>query len=82
VELVPNPADDRVRARFNLLHASPVEWRIRDMSGRRVAHATVAGLAGSNALELPLTGLDGGSYLLELLAPTGEVLGNARFVKQ
>jgi hypothetical protein len=82
VDVVPNPADDRITSLFNLGHAGPVEWRIRDMSGRQLASATVAGVAGANVLELPLTRLDGGSYLLELLAPGGEVLGTARFVKQ
>jgi hypothetical protein len=53
-----------------------------DTSGRLVMEGSESGNVGTNRFDVPVSGLDAGSYLLEIMDGDGIPLGNARFVKQ
>jgi hypothetical protein len=82
LDLYPNPANESVTLGFDLSNESGVVWRIMDTSGRLVITGNTAGEKGRNRLNVPLTALDPGAYIMDLRDGAGHSLGTARFVKQ
>jgi hypothetical protein len=67
LKVYPNPSQGQAQIDFNLLQASPVQLRLRDMQGR-VLQTTVLGMlqAGEHRQELELSGFAAGMYFVEL----------------
>lgn len=82
LQLFPNPANESINASFVLGREGALRWRILDMSGRLVQEANLAGVSGTNRVEVPLLRVEPGSYLFEVVDEAGVLLGNMRFVKQ
>ena len=79
----PNPASGSIRVDVPEADTDFYELRSIDASGRVVRSVTVNSADGrSGTLELPLDGLDAGSYLLQVLDNTGAMLGTGRFAKE
>jgi hypothetical protein len=82
LQLFPNPANETIRASFDLGGEGLVRWRVLDMSGRVVLESSLGAVYGMNNVDVPLTRVDAGSYLFEVSDDSGLVIGNMRFVKQ
>jgi hypothetical protein len=82
LDVFPNPADESIWLAFDIDRETPLTWRIMDASGRLVAENVYSTTSGRNLLELPVSRLDQGSYVVELLLKDGSSLGINRFVKQ
>jgi hypothetical protein len=82
LRLFPNPAGETVRASFDLIAEGEVSWRILDMSGRLVLQSSMSATAGMNQVDVPLTRVEAGSYLFEVVDASGVVIGNTRFMRQ
>ncbi|MEZ4740276.1 MAG: T9SS type A sorting domain-containing protein [Flavobacteriales bacterium] len=78
----PNPATESLQASFDGTSDGTVRWRVMDTSGRLVMEGSESGNVGTNRFDVPVSRLDAGSYLLEIMDGAGIPLGNARFVKQ
>lgn len=78
----PNPTSETLTASIGNEHEGEVIWRVLDTSGRVVMEGKASAGSGNGRLDIPVTKLDGGSYLLELYSDREESLGMARFVKQ
>lgn len=78
----PNPAGESLFASFEMPGEGSVRWRIMDMSGRIVIEGPATVAMGMNQVEVPLTHVEAGSYLLEVLDAAGVPMSNARFVRQ
>jgi hypothetical protein len=68
MEVFPNPATDVVNVKFEGQGDYTVS--IIDLSGRTVASKVVTG-AGATAVEVPVTGLTAGNYLISVANETG-----------
>lgn len=78
----PNPATETLQAAFDAQNSGTVRWRVLDTSGRVVDSGSESGNVGTNRITVPVSSLDAGSYLLEILDEESIPMGNARFVKQ
>jgi hypothetical protein len=82
IEVYPNPAKESISASFTSQMAGVMQWRVMDMSGRIVEQGTFSAQNGTNRMEVNLTRVESGSYMLELMDGAGVHLGNTRFMKQ
>jgi hypothetical protein len=82
IEVYPNPAKESISASFTAEMAGVMQWRVMDMSGRIVEQGTFSAQNGTNRMEVNLTRVESGSYMLELMDGAGVHLGNTRFMKQ
>ncbi|WP_343634703.1 choice-of-anchor J domain-containing protein [Fluviicola sp.] len=69
MEVFPNPASDVVNVKFDG-QGGEYTVSIIDLSGRTVASKVVTG-AGATAVEVPVTGLTAGNYLISIANETG-----------
>ena len=69
MEVFPNPASDVVNVKFDG-QGGDYTVSIIDLSGRTVSSKVVTG-AGSTAVEVPVTGLVAGNYLVSIANETG-----------
>lgn len=69
MEVFPNPTSDVVNVKFDG-QGGDYTVSIIDLSGRTVASQVVTG-AGSTAVEIPVTGLVAGNYLISVANETG-----------
>jgi hypothetical protein len=69
MEVFPNPASDVVNVKFEG-QGGEYTVSIIDLSGRTVASKVVTG-AGATAVEVPVTGLVAGNYLISIANETG-----------
>ncbi|MCM1530848.1 MAG: Omp28-related outer membrane protein [Bacteroides sp.] len=68
----PNPAHDRVVLSFTLARAGSLQYGIRSLDGREQGPVRqFSGTAGTNTLQLPLSGFAPGIYLLWLSTKEG-----------
>lgn len=66
-QLSPNPATSFLRLEMDLLEADTIDWTIFDAGGRRLAGGHFPPLtAGEQQIEVPVDGLEAGSYTLRL----------------
>jgi hypothetical protein len=82
IEVYPNPAKESISASFTADMAGVMQWRVMDMSGRIVEQGTFSAQNGTNRMEVNLTRVESGSYMLELMDGAGVHMGNTRFMKQ
>ena len=65
----PNPATDHISVAFQLQHPSRVQWQLVSMKGEQVSPITSEFRAtGPNTIQLNLTTIPNGSYILQLIA--------------
>lgn len=68
LKVYPNPSQGHAQIDFELIQASPVQVRIRDMQGRVLQSTSYGQLqAGEHRQELELSGFAAGMYFVELL---------------
>jgi hypothetical protein len=82
IEVYPNPAKESISASFTSDMAGVMQWRVMDMSGRIVQQGSFSAQNGTNRMDVNLTRVESGSYMLELMDATGVHMGNIRFMKQ
>jgi hypothetical protein len=82
IEVYPNPAKESISASFTSQMAGTMQWSVMDMSGRRVEQGSFNAQNGTNRMEVNLTRVESGSYILELMDASGVLMGNTRFMKQ
>lgn len=82
LELYPNPAVDRVRVLFDVPSEGQVRWTITDASGRRADDGVFGSAKGRNGMDIEVSKLETGTYLLQLYGTKEGPIGQARFVKQ
>lgn len=75
VKLFPNPAEDVMKLELEKMPTHPINLSILDLQGREVYQQKVF---GTNSLQLPVSQLSSGSYLLRLSNQEGS--GTIRFV--
>lgn len=77
----PNPATSSVQVDLPTGYEGEFQLAILDASGRIVTRNIGRTAIGPSFVELPLHGLEAGSYVVELRSSTGEALGTGRFMK-
>ncbi|MBX2973710.1 MAG: T9SS type A sorting domain-containing protein [Flavobacteriales bacterium] len=82
LQVFPNPATDVLSTSVGTAVEGDIAWRVLDASGRIALEGTTKRVLHGGLIEMPISPLDGGSYLLELRTDDGSSLGYARFVKQ
>ena len=82
LQVYPNPASSTTWLAFRSKNEEHMLVRVLDASGRSVLEQPYTSTTGLNELELPITMLDQGSYMVELLLSEGHRLAVGRFVKQ
>ncbi|HOZ41292.1 MAG TPA: T9SS type A sorting domain-containing protein, partial [Flavobacteriales bacterium] len=82
IEVYPNPAKESISASFTSDVDGAMQWRVLDMSGRTVERGTFSAQNGTNRMDVNLTRVESGSYMLELMDASGVHMGNTRFMKQ
>lgn len=80
VIVVPNPTRDRAELIMNTAFDGVLNVRILDGSGRTVASFLTP--EGVQRVDLPIQGLEAGSYTVQLISAKGEPYARGRFVKQ
>lgn len=79
VDLYPNPVESNCRVEVQLRKASTVGVSVFDMMGRSVQSLTTSGKATAHSLNLNLTSLPAGTYVIDVQA--GEATTRKRIVK-
>jgi len=80
--LRPNPANDRIAVELPEGVAGPLRVEVHDASGRLALTLTRGLGEDAKSLDVPLTSIEAGSYLMRLFDGAGMPVGTARFVKQ
>lgn len=80
--IYPNPATTLVQVRYTSTDSAPIQWRIVDAGGRLVKSGSAVGAAGREQLDIPLTGIEQGCYVLHMQRTDGSLIGTGRFVVQ
>jgi hypothetical protein len=80
LEAFPNPTADRLSVRLDTPVAGRATLRLTDIFGRVVHQRPIETVVGSNRLELDLTALPTGNYLLTVT--DGERAGSLRVAKR
>jgi len=80
--LRPNPARETVFLDLPSGGHGQLHVEVHDASGRLVADMGPVMADGGGTLDLPLGGLETGSYTMRVLGQGGLVLGTGRFIKQ
>jgi hypothetical protein len=75
LNLYPNPAKNQLKVRFNLLRSEKVNIQVSDLLGRNLTSTEDFFVAGENAIELPVTHLCDGIYILSLTSESGKYSG-------
>ena len=70
--IYPNPASGYTRLSLNSTYAGPVQIRVFDTAGREVARMRGEKDAGDWNMDLPLGGLQTGTYRMQLVAGGGQ----------
>jgi len=65
--IFPNPAKDIVKVSINSQTGERVQLQITDVEGRKLRNKSASLIAGSNQVELNLSGLADGNYLLQVI---------------
>lgn len=78
----PNPASGSIRLDIPKAALGAFEVRLTDASGRLVRTLMGNSNDGRSTVDLPLDGLDAGSYIVHLWDNSGAVLGTGRFVRE
>jgi hypothetical protein len=83
LDIYPNPANDLI----NVLIDAPegdvdLRWSLLDASLRQVAQGGQVLPKEEPRMTIPVDRLDGGTYLVVVRDAKGNLLGQARFVKQ
>ncbi len=68
----PNPASGKTIARFHALADGEILFQLIDMHGKLVRSLPARANTGPNTIEVPLEGLNPGTYILRLLGPVAE----------
>jgi hypothetical protein len=79
--LYPNPAQDRIAVELPPQTSGSAVLQLYDASGRLVLQRSHSVDYDGPHLQLPLHGLDGGSYVLHLITGDGRVAAVGRFIK-
>lgn len=79
VKLYPNPAASNISAVFNSSQTETVRLRIIDMNGRPVMEQNQSVINGENKIDVNISNLQSGNYILQLNGSTKQV---AKFSKQ
>jgi len=66
LKVFPNPASDRLGVQLFLAEPHEVEWRVIDLSGRRLRSGNQTGVQGEQSFSIDVRGLARGAYVLEL----------------
>ncbi len=66
LQLSPNPTRGDVLVQFHLPEEQTFDLRVFDLSGRLLLHRDAAGVEGNNVVELDLSRLAAGLYLIEV----------------
>jgi hypothetical protein len=67
ISVYPNPVINHANVKFNLIESGKVNYSIYDLNGRMVRNETTAFLpVGEQQIQLNVTGLKAGTYLLKL----------------
>jgi hypothetical protein len=64
VQAYPNPVQDLLSVEFDSNSEEQFNLNVQDLSGRRILTQSVSSLVGTNKVELDLSGLSSGVYLL------------------
>jgi len=82
VNVYPNPANNLLNALVTAPAAGEVSIIMTDLSGKAVLKQKAWLSAGDNRIQLPVTALASGSYLIKLTCVAGCETGVTKFVKQ
>lgn len=78
--IYPNPATDRIAFNVQSLDDGPITARIFDASGRLVMSSVIQVAEGMQRIDLPLHGLQRGSYSMELSGMDDVGIPSGRFL--
>ena len=81
-DLYPNPTTGSVKVQFDLNSEASVSIQLRDMSGRLVERQSASGSQGFNQLEMELSDLPMGVYVLQLFTGDRHSIVTERIVKR
>ncbi len=82
VGVFPNPAKESLTVDLGGTQPEDMQWRMLDMSGRAIGAGFFPATMAKTTHSIPLTSVEPGSYVLEVLGPGGAVVGTARFVRE
>ena len=78
-EVFPNPAKDLGSIRLNKLNAGEIQMDIINLAGQTIVSQKENVSAGLQTLQLPVSGLANGSYLVNITDAAGNRIGVKRF---
>lgn len=82
LSLYPNPVKDKATIQFEMEKASNYNIQIFDLSGRLLQTNSGIGFKGVNNVQLNLSHLQQGSYMLKLISADKAILFTQTFVKE
>ena len=80
IKMYPNPVKDELHLLLNASNSGLIQYQIIDLEGRMINSSSFKVIGGQNQLEIPVTELTSGLYLIKLNTKDGQV-STLRFVK-
>jgi carboxypeptidase T len=81
LQVYPNPASDRLQVQVQSTRPGKLLLALKDLQGRPVWQQTALTNNGTGNLQIPLSGISSGTYMLQVSDADGRVLSTQRIVK-